>query len=135
MRGFGLRCCLLTLGLAAAASLSAPAAAQTAPTDPETLISASLSPDTGLTLARGQIGDRDLLGAVGTLERVLFAHPEALPPRLLYTSLLCRLDDRQGAEVELRLLDRQPIAEPDWGEVAAACPGIARPAPPAGRRR
>jgi hypothetical protein len=135
MRGSCLRLCLTGLGAAAAATFASPAAAQPAPTDVETLIGASLSPDTGLTLARAQIGDRDLLGAAGTLERVLLAHPEAVPPRLLYVSLLCRLDDREGAEVELRTLDGYAIGEADWAEVANACGDIARPAPRRGKRR
>ncbi|MBV9929464.1 MAG: hypothetical protein JO013_00755 [Alphaproteobacteria bacterium] len=134
MRIFGLRTCLPAIGLASALC-AAPAAAQTAPTDIDTLIGASLSPDTGMTLARAQISDRDLLGAAGTLERVLLAHPEALPPRLLYASLLCRLDDREGAEVEIGLLGGQPIADADWAEVTGACGAIARPAPPRGKRR
>jgi hypothetical protein len=131
MRRFELQCCLGAICLAVAT----PVCAQSAPTDAETLIGASLSPDTGMTLARSQIADRDVLGALGTLERVLFAHPEAVPPRLLYTALLCRLDDREGAEVELRQFDGHAFAEADWAEVATACPGIARPAPPKGRRR
>jgi hypothetical protein len=134
MRGLKMRCCLLALGFAAAA-LSAPAAAQTAPTDPDTLISAALSPGTGMSLARAQIADRDLLAALGTLERVLLAHPEAVPPRLLYASLLCRLDDREGAEVELGLLGGQAVADADWTEVTSACGNVARPAPARGRRR
>jgi hypothetical protein len=134
MRGLDLRFCLPILGCAAAV-LAAPAAAQTAPTDVDTLIGAALSPDTGMTLARAQIADRDLLGATGTLERVLLAHPEAIPPRLLYASLLCRLDDREGAEVEVGLLAGQPIAEPDWAEVGGACGAISRPPPPRGKRR
>ena len=131
MRLYALRCLLAGL----AASAAAPALAQSAPTDPETLIGAALSPATGLTLARAQVADRDLLGALGTLERVLAAHPEAVPPRLLYTSLLCRLDDREGAEVELRTLDGYTIAEADWAEVASACGAIPRPAPAKGKRR
>ncbi|HEY0314026.1 MAG TPA: hypothetical protein VGC56_16245 [Allosphingosinicella sp.] len=135
MRRFEVRCWLGAIGLAAAATLATPACAQRAPTDAETLIGASLSPDTGMTLARSEIAESDLLGALGTLERVLFAHPEAVPPRLLYTALLCRLDDREGAEVELGQFDGHAFAEADWAEVAAACPGITRPPPPKGRRR
>jgi hypothetical protein len=123
----------LLFGFAALAA--APAAAQTAPTDVETLIGAALSPDTGLPLARAQIADRDLLGAAGTLERVLLAHPEAVPARLLYASLLCRLDDREGAEVEVGLLAGQPVADGDWTDVAGACGDLPRPAPPRGKRR
>jgi len=121
--------CVSAFGLAAAL-WAGPAAAQRAPADVETLIAAPLSPDTGMSLARAQIADRDLLGAVGTLERLMIAHPEAVPPRLLYASLLCRLDDLEGAEVEVAALNGHPIAEADWTEVTRACGSIARPAPP-----
>jgi len=131
MRLSALRLILAGLGLAAAA----PAFAQAVPGDPDALIGASRFPDTGLTLARAQIADRDLLGALGTLERVLAAHPEAVPPRLLYTSLLCRLDDREGAEIELRGLEGYALADADWSDVANACGAIPRPAPPRGKRR
>jgi len=115
--------------LLAFAALALPAAA--APQDnPDALIDASRQVDTGLALANRQIAANDLLGALGTLERVQFAHPEALPPRLVYISLLCRLDDREGAEVELGLLAGQPVADSDWSGVVAACGPMTRPAAP-----
>ena len=117
----------LLLGLSAVALLSPPAAAQE---DPDTLVSATQQLDSGVALARRQIAAADLTGALGTLERVLFAHPEAVPPRLLYASLLCRLDDRQGAELELGLLAGKRIADSDWAGVAAACGAVPRPAAP-----
>ncbi|HET9639002.1 MAG TPA: hypothetical protein VFP12_07335 [Allosphingosinicella sp.] len=121
------------LALFAAAMLSSPVVAQD---DPAALAAATQRLDSGMTLARRQIGVSDLLGALGTLERVLFAFPEAAPPRLLYASLLCRLDDRQGAELELGLLAGKPIADSDWAGVAAACGPVPRPAPPGrGKRR
>jgi hypothetical protein len=104
--------------------------------DSGALVAATQQLDTGMTLARRQIGASDLLGALGTLERVLFAFPEAAQPRLLYASLLCRLDDPQGAELELALLAGKPIADSDWAAVAAACGPVPRPAPPKrGKRR
>ncbi|MGZ8285066.1 MAG: hypothetical protein ACXW27_02000 [Allosphingosinicella sp.] len=119
--------------LLAAAMLSSAARAQD---DSGALAAATQQLDSGMTLARRQIGASDLLGALGTLERVLFAYPEAAPPRLLYASLLCRLDDRQGAELELGLLAGKPIADADWAGVAAACGPVPRPAPPKrGKRR
>jgi hypothetical protein len=121
------------LALSAAAMLSSAAFAQD---DPDALVSATRQLDSGMILARSQIRDSDLPGALGTLERLLFAFPEAPPPRLLYASLLCRLDDRQGAELELGLLDGKPIADSDWAGVAAACGPVPRPAPPRrGKRR
>jgi hypothetical protein len=125
---------LFALG-AAALSCAAPAMAQPVPFDPDALAVASLAPETAMPLARSQIADRDLLGAAGTLERLLLAHPEATPARLLYAALLCRLDDPEGAAVELRLLGGQPITEGDWSEVTSACGNVPRPAPPQGRRR
>ena len=120
------------LGLSAALLLAPAAAAQD---DLDSLAVATQRLDTGLALARGQIAASDLTGAVGTLERVLFAHPEAVPPRLLYASLLCRLDDRQGAELELGLLAGKRIADADWAGVAAACGPVARPPARKGKRR
>lgn len=114
------------LGLSAAAGFSPAALAQD---DPAALAAATEQVDSGMALARRQIAASDLLGALGTLERVLFAHPEAVPPRLLYAALLCRLDDRQGAELELALLAGKRTADADWAEVAAACGSVPRPAP------
>ena len=120
------------LGLSAAAMLSSAALAQD---DPLALAAATERLDSGMALARHQIAASDLPAALGTLERVLFSHPEVVPPRLLYASLLCRLDDRQGAELELGLLAGKPIADSDWAEVAAACGSVPRPAPPKGKKR
>jgi hypothetical protein len=102
--------------------------------DLDGMASATEQVNSGINLARSQIAASDLPGALGTLERVLLAHPEIVPPRLLYASLLCRLDDRQGAELELGLLAGKPIAESDWAGVQAACGSVPRPAPPRGRR-
>ncbi|MDB5692580.1 MAG: hypothetical protein JWO81_1643 [Alphaproteobacteria bacterium] len=126
------RTLLVLFGLAAAFTASTPAFAQN---DLDSLVIASQQVDSGLALAGQQIAGADLLGAAGTLERVLFAHPEAVPPRLLYASLLCRLDDRRGAEVELGLLAGKPVADADWAGVTAACGAVPRPAPPRGSRR
>jgi hypothetical protein len=123
----------LPLALLAAAMLSSAARAQE---DGSALATATEQLDSGMTLARRQIAASDLPGALGTLERVLFSYPEATPPRLLYAALLCLLDDRQGAELELGLLDGRPIADSDWAAVAAACGSVPRPAPPGrGKRR
>ena len=111
----------------AATIVSLPVGAQPVASDLEALVAPTLEVESGLALARRQIADADLLGALGTVERVQFAHPDALSPRLLYASLLCRLDDRQGAEVELSQLAGQAIGEQAWAEVTAACGSIARP--------
>jgi hypothetical protein len=117
---------LLLLGLAAIALPSASHAQD----DADTLVTAAQQVDTGMALAQRQIGARDLLGAMGTLERVLFVHPEAVRPRLLYASLLCRVDDTEGANVELSLLGGQQIADADWAVVTAACGPVQRPGQP-----
>ena len=122
----------LLIAFAAASALASPACAQD---DLDALVTASQQVDSGIALARRQIGARDYLGAVGTLERVLISNPEAVPPRLLYASLLCRLDDSEGAGVELDLLAGKPVADADWAEVTAACGAVPRPAePPQGRK-
>lgn len=112
------------IGLGGAALLTPAALAQD---DPDSLVTASERLDSGMALARRQIAAADLPGAVATLERLLFAHPDIVPPRLLYASLLCRLDDRQGAELELGLLTGKRIADSDWAEVTAACGPLPRP--------
>ena len=121
----------LLVGLSVAA---APAAAL-AQDDPDSLITASQQVDSGMDLARRELSDGDFPAAVGTIERLLFVHPEAVPPRLLYASLLCRLDDRQGAELELGLLAGKAIADADWAEVGAACGPVQRPAPPKRKKK
>ena len=120
------------LGLSAVALLPTAAPAQD---DPDALAAATEQLDSGMALARRQIAAADLPGALGTLERLLLAFPEVVPPRLLYASLLCRLDDRQGAELELGLLAGKPIADADWGEVVAACGSVPRPAPPKRKKK
>ena len=115
------------LALTAGALLSPAARAQD---DADALAAATQKADSGMALARRQIAAADLTGALGTLERVLFGHPEQVQPRLLYASLLCRLDDRQGAELEIGLLAGKPIADSDWAGVTAACGPVPRPAPP-----
>ena len=134
MRAVRFGSCVSAFALVAALCAD-PAAAQRPPVDVETLIAAPLSPNTGIALARAQIADRDLLGAAGTLERVVLAHPEAVSPRLLYASILCRLDDVEGAEVEVAALNGYPLAEADWAEVTRACGDIPRPAAPRSRQR
>ena len=114
----------LLIGLSGAALFASAAPAQD---DADAMIAASRQVDSGMALARRQIAAADLPGALGTLERLLFAHPESVAPRLLYASLLCRLDDRQGAELELGLLAGKRIAEPDWAGVTAACGPVPRP--------
>ncbi len=119
---------LVLIAFSAATIFSSPVHAQSGAESDELLVETALQVDTGTALARRQIADTDLLGATGTLERVLFAHPEALEPRLLYASLLCRLDDREGAAVELALVKPEAITDQAWREVTDACGALPRPA-------
>ena len=123
---------LVLTGFCAATILSSPLHAQAAADeDPETLAEASRQLDSGIALARRQIADTDLLGAAGTLERVLIANPEAPEPRLLYASVLCRLDDSEGAAIEVRLVRPDGITDEGWREVTDACGALPRPTAPA----
>ena len=125
---------IVTMGFLAATTFAAPVHAQeVAGTEIEALIVPIADTDAGMALARRQIGEADLLGAVGTLERAMFARPDAIALRLLYASLLCRLDDPAGASVELALLGRQDVTDESWAELTAACGPLPRPSPSARR--
>ncbi len=113
-------------------TISSPALAQQGQDEFESLIVPALAIDSGIALARRQIADKDLLGSAGTLERVLFAHPEAAAPRLLYASVMCRLDDPDGARLEISLLRGRAVPDDAWAEVAAACGPLDRPLPASG---
>jgi hypothetical protein len=115
-------------GIFTVTAFTAPLHAQIAGEEPDALIEASLQVEAGVVLARNLAGKGDLYGAAATLERVLIAHPAAAEPRLLYASMLCRLDDRMGAEVELGLVDAAGVTETARREVTAACGTVALPA-------
>ena len=108
-------------------NVAGPAFAQAPASDLDALITPSLKVDTGMALARQQMADNDLLGAAATLERVLIANQDSVPARLLYASLLCRLDDRQGAQVEINLLPKKDVPDAYWSEVTTACGVMQRP--------
>ena len=57
-----------------------------------------------LGFARTQIRAGDLNGATATLERVLLINPKNLPVRILYAVVLYRLDARNDAEREIRIV-------------------------------
>jgi hypothetical protein len=115
--------------LAASVALTAPAAS--AQTDPfselDRLVDASADSGSGIALARKQIGDGELTGALGTLERVLMNDPRADAALLLHASLLCRLDDRPGARAEIAEMGAVAISNQAWAEVTAACGPMTRP--------
>ena len=76
----------------------------------------------GVRLAREQMAQNELLEAISTLERVLANHPEEREAHLLHASLLCRVDDPDGAAFEFALLHKQDFAEQLWAEAHAPCP-------------
>ena len=117
------------LCLAVACAWSAPAFAQAGPlAELDVLADSSNDPRVGLQLAHDQIGEGDFIGAVATLERVLMDHPGADDALVLHASLLCRLDDRAGAELELSELRYVTITDQAWADVTAACgPSMRRP--------
>jgi len=102
-----------------------PIAAQTDPLrDLDSLAQTTADPGAGMALARQQVARGDLIGAVATTERILALHPESDDALLFHASLLCRLDDPEGARAELAEL-RGVRIDGDWAPVIAACgPGI-----------
>lgn len=120
---------LFSLLAVGAAFLAAPAVS--AQTDPfqelDRLIDASTETGAGIALARRQIGDGELTGALGTLERVLMNDPRADAALLLHASLLCRLDDKPGARAEIAEMRAVAISNQAWAEVTAACGPMTRP--------
>lgn len=88
----------------------------------------SSSAESAIELAREQAAAGDLLGAAATLERVLIADEDADDARLAYAAILCRLDDRQSAQLELQAV-RGRGGQAARDEAAKAC-GITVQAPP-----
>jgi Flp pilus assembly protein TadD len=119
--------------LIAGAFAATPAFAQSSELNElDDLADVTVDPQAGLSLARDQVSEGDLTGAVATLERVLMNHPEVDDALVLHATLLCRLDDKEGARVELAEL-RFAISDQAWGEVTAACGVMTRPGRGRGR--
>lgn len=119
---------LLSAALACSALAIGPACAQDDPAARlDALSDATVQVEPGTALARQQIAAGDLTGATSTLERVLMAQPAAVRVLLLHASLLCRLDDPQGARAEIAELRGHPIPDDAWHEVTSACGAVARP--------
>ncbi len=114
----GFRCLIAAIPLALAPL--APAAADSL-AQLDLLATASEDPVQGLALARQQAAGGALLEALATLERTLAAHPKTKPALLLHASLLCRLDDRAGGEVEFARLKKGDFKKPDWAAARAPC--------------
>jgi hypothetical protein len=106
---------------------SAVASAAPAATDPaaalDSLSRATDKAETGMAAAEKLAVAGDTLGALAALERVMIVHPEAHGAFLQHASLLCRLDDRDGAKVEFDELDRREFPERAWASATAPCGG------------
>ncbi|HVR92174.1 MAG TPA: hypothetical protein VHG29_13925 [Novosphingobium sp.] len=119
------------LGVSLLAALALPVGAQAAaPPDPlaelDAMSRASATIAPGMALARGQIANGELLGALATLERVLTYHPESDEALLLHASLTCRVDDRGGALIEFEALDPDRVGDARWREATASCHTVRR---------
>ena len=89
--------------------------------DLEDLSRAAEQPASGLSLAHKQAAEGRLLDALSTLERVIINHPASDDAWLYHASLLCQLDDRQGAMVEFESLHGHNISAGAWSEATAPC--------------
>jgi len=107
---------------------SPPARAET-PAQLDLLSRATQQAGAALALARRQIRDGDLLGALATLERAALNDPNNREVRLLHAGLLCRLDDPQGSLIEFDDLRGSDFSDALWAEATAACDGTGRGAP------
>lgn len=121
------RVLLLSIGFASL-GIAAPAQAQSDPAaEIDRIVDQSRAVGPGLKLAREQIAQDDLIGAVATLERLLVDHPESDDALLLHVALLCKLDDAAGARTELGELRDIGGSDVVWLEVRAACGPVMRP--------
>ncbi|MDE8651346.1 hypothetical protein [Novosphingobium album (ex Liu et al. 2023)] len=113
-----------SMALAALALGTAPAAPAETPAQLDALSRAGESETAGLALARRQADAGDLLDALATLERVILNQPEhSYAARLYHAALLCRVDDRRGALIELDGLRGHDIDPGLRDEVQDACSG------------
>jgi len=87
----------------------------------EALVDAAQSPEAAIAAAREQIAANDLSGAASTLERALLVNRNADDVRALYAVTLCRLDDPQGAAVEIDLLKGRNIPPEFATELRTNC--------------
>ena len=107
--------------LAAALALQATPLFGATPAELDALARATEQPADGIALARRQLRAGDMLESLATIERVILNHPRNDEARLLHAALLCRLDDRLGATVELDTLRGRPLAPGLRAELDEAC--------------
>ena len=89
--------------------------------DLDRLVQGSVKPIDGLALARAQAAAGNLLDALATLERVQGVDPQDKQARLLHASLLCRIDDRDGAAAEFARLRGKEYTKADWTAAMLPC--------------
>ncbi len=85
------------------------------------LVTASAKPAAGLALAQTQSAAGAWLDALATLERVLAVDPKHKQAKLLHASLLCRIDDADGAKLEFGRLKKSSYKKAEWAEAIAPC--------------
>ena len=85
------------------------------------LVQSSAKPADGLALARAQASAGGLLDALATLDRVLAVDPRHKQARLLHASLLCRIDDREGAAIEFARLRAKDYKKAEWSAAMVPC--------------
>ena len=90
----------------------------------DALVQATAKTKDGLTFAQQQIELGDLLVALATLERVLAKEPKNKTARLLHASVLCRVDDPDGAALEFSKLKAGDFKKPEWAAAIAPCAGL-----------
>ena len=101
-------------------TVSHPAAAQSL-VDLDLLVQGSAKPADGLALARSQAAGGAFLDALATLDRVLAIDPKHKQAKLLHASLLCRIDDADGASLEFGRLKKSSYKKAEWAEAIAPC--------------
>jgi hypothetical protein len=110
-----------------AAFATAPASAAPGPADPAAELDRLSRPtdtaEKGLNAALQLFVAGDALASLAALERVMILHPEAHGALLQHASLLCRLDDHDGAKVEFDELDRRDFPARAWADATAPCGG------------
>jgi hypothetical protein len=109
------------LGFVLASATAAPFSNAQTIEDLDRLVVASQKPADGLALARSQADSGALLEAMATLERVLTIDPKYKPARLMHASMLCRVDDPDGAGVEFAQLKPRDYKKADWAAAVAPC--------------
>lgn len=110
----------LSLFAAGLGLIAVPAAAAT-PQQLDVQLRATAQVPSGLGLARRQLRDGDLTGALATVERVIILDPLNAEARLLHASLLCRLDDRTGSQSEFDPMRGHDVPEAMWRDETAPC--------------